>query len=81
MKARRSRPVFLVLAVMIVAAELLYVPFQIQHSNGMVTWLGYGPIWSPPATEAHGEPQVQLSLVFLEVVATLASCFLTFPRH
>ena len=81
MKVRRPRPVFVILAVMIIAAELPYVPFQIRHSNALVTWLGYAPIWSPPAMEAYGEPQVQLGRIFLEEVATLASCFLTFPRH
>lgn len=71
---------FLAIVVTIVAAQLAFVPFDAQHSNGLVSSLGYHFVWNPPSSDYTGQVQVQGGIVAAEVCSTLVAAYLTFPR-
>jgi hypothetical protein len=75
-----SQALFLAVAVTIVVAQLVFVPFDAQHSNGLVSSLGYHFFWSPPSSDHTGVVQVQGGIVAAEVCSTLVAAYLTFPR-
>jgi hypothetical protein len=76
----RAQSVFVVLVALLVLLELLLVPYETHHANGLTSWLGYHFIWSPPTPELPAEPVVQATLVVTEVAGTLAVALLMFPR-
>ena len=75
-----SQAFFLALVATIVTAQLAFVPFDAQHSNGLVSSLGYHFFWDPPPSVYAGEVQVQGGIVAAEVCSTLVAAYLTFPR-
>jgi hypothetical protein len=75
-----ARKLYLGLVAVLVLVELFLVPFEVNYSNGLSIWQGYGLPWSAPAPELPGQSSIQYGIVVAEVFGTLAVACLVFPR-